>query len=123
MALFDRLFSAPQAIDKTIDALVSTGDALFFTDEERSKANLQLLDAKIEFYRATQGSRLARRVIAFILVGTWIAMIVFGLLMRTLGNIEISDHAYNVASDVLSTPVSLVISFYFATSMIGAVRK
>lgn len=123
MALFDRLFSAPQAIDKTIDALVSTGDALFFTDEERSKANLQLLDAKIEFYRATQGSRLARRVIAFILVGTWIAMIAFGLLMRTLGNIEISDHAYNVASDVLSTPVSLVISFYFATSMIGAVRK
>ena len=123
MALFDRLFSAPQAIDKTIDALVSTGDALFFTDEERSKANLQLLDAKIEFYRATQGSRLARRVIAFILVGTWIAMIVFGLVMRTLGNIEISDHAYNVASDVLSTPVSLVISFYFATSMIGAVRK
>lgn len=122
MSLFDRIFGSPGTVEKAVDGVIKGVDAMFFTEEEKSRANLALLDAKIEFYRATQGSRLARRVIAFMVVGTWLAMILFGLLMHAIGNTSIADHAYNVATETLGTPVAIVIGFYFATSMISANR-
>ena len=123
MGIFDRIFGTSGTVEKAVDGVISGVDAMFFTDEEKSTANLKLLEAKIEFYRATQGSRLARRVIAFMLVGVFLGMIIFGLAMQAIGNAALAQHAYNVANDTLGTPVAVVIGFYFATQMIGAARK
>lgn len=122
MGVFARIFGTPATVEKAVDGVVNGVDAMFFTDEEKSRANLQLLEAKIEFYRATQGSRLARRVLAFMVVGTWLSMILFGLTMNAIGFTELSDHAYNVATETLGTPVAIIIGFYFATSMISTAK-
>ena len=123
MGLLAKLFGNANVVEKAVDGVIRGTDALFFTEEEESKANLMMLEAKIDFYKASQGSRLARRVIAFMICGAWLALIFGGVIAETLGASDLSDHIYNVSSDTLQTPVSLVLSFYFATSLLGAVKK
>lgn len=123
MSLLARLFGSASVVEKAVDGVIAGTDALFFTDEEKSKAHLAMLEAKIDFYKATQGSRLARRVIAFMVCGSWLALIFGGVIAETFGASELSQHIYTVSSETLQTPVSLVLSFYFATSLLGAVKK
>ena len=72
MSFFKRLFSAPDAVSKGMDAVISTGDALFFTDEEKSQANLKVLELRLKAAEATHGSRLARRILAIMFVGVYL---------------------------------------------------
>ncbi len=37
MTLFGRIFGSQSSISKGLDALTNTGDAMFFTDEEKAK--------------------------------------------------------------------------------------
>jgi hypothetical protein len=42
MTLFGRIFGSQSSINKGVDALTNTGDAMFFTDEEKAKHKLAL---------------------------------------------------------------------------------
>jgi hypothetical protein len=55
-----------------MDAVINTGDALFFTDEEKSQANFKLMELRIKAAEATHGSRLARRLLALMIVGAFL---------------------------------------------------
>lgn len=123
MGILGKLFGNSSVVEKAVDGVIRGADALFFTEEEESKANLMMLEAKIDFYKASQGSRLARRVIAFMICGAWLALIFGGVIAETLGKSDLSAHIYTVSTETLQTPVSLVVSFYFATSLLGAARK
>ena len=122
MGFLGRIFGNPETVDRAVDGLIKGVDSMFYTKQEKAQANQQLLEAKIEFVRATQGSRLARRVLAFMVVGTWLLMMIFGLVMNAFGNVELSRHAYEVATESLGTPVAIIIGFYFATSMISTAK-
>ncbi|MEH0742542.1 hypothetical protein H4F05_13595 [Vibrio cholerae] len=45
MSLWSRIFGSPSFIDKSLEALTDTGDAMFFTNEEKAKHKLALLKA------------------------------------------------------------------------------
>ncbi|PJC86291.1 hypothetical protein CSW98_08720 [Vibrio sp. HA2012] len=45
MGLFGRIFGSPTLLEKGLNTLTKTGDAMFFTDEEKSQYKLNLLKA------------------------------------------------------------------------------
>lgn len=69
------LFGRSETTDSLINAAISTGDKMVFTEEERSDVNLLLVKSKIEFAKASSGSRLARRVLAIAV--TFVYLFVF----------------------------------------------
>ena len=49
MTLFGRIFGSQSSINKGLDVLTNTGDAMFFTDQEKAKHTLALLKAYAPF--------------------------------------------------------------------------
>jgi len=45
MSLFGRMFGSQNIMEKSLDTLTKTGDAMFFTDEEKSQYKINLLKA------------------------------------------------------------------------------
>ena len=49
MSLFGRMFGSQNIMEKSLDTLTKTGDAMFFTDEEKSQYKINLLKAYESF--------------------------------------------------------------------------
>ena len=62
--MFSWLFGNAKSVDKAVDAVINTGDALFFTDEVKSVASQKILDWKIRYAEATQNQSISRRIIS-----------------------------------------------------------
>ncbi len=112
MGIFSKLFSSSETVQKTVDAVINTGDALWFTDEEKSVASQKKLDWLLKYHEASKGSNIARRVISMMMIGTFITLVL------ACGLMTIFDH--NQAGDLLkllektmSVPVGLIIIFYY----------
>ncbi|HHC7360591.1 hypothetical protein [Vibrio parahaemolyticus] len=45
MSLWSRIFGSTSFLDKSLDTLTRTGDAMFFTDQEKAEYKLDLLKA------------------------------------------------------------------------------
>ena len=60
MNIFKAIFSAPKALD----AIINTGDALVFTDEERKEAVFKMTEL-------LGPQNIARRVVAMMVTGVW----------------------------------------------------
>lgn len=82
---FQRLFSAPDAVSKGMDAVINTGDALVFTEEEKSNASMQIMALRIKAAEATHGSRLARRLLAMMIVGVFLFWFSVSAVLVVLG--------------------------------------
>lgn len=109
---FGALFSAPGAISKVTDAVIKSGDALVFTEEERSRASQKQLEWILKYHQATSGSNLARRVIAIMVMGVFLTLILVtaGLIVF---DVETYKALIDLVSDTLAIPVSLVVGFYY----------
>jgi hypothetical protein len=99
-------FSMP----KVIDAAISAGDALVFTDQERK-------DWIVESAKVLGPQTVARRVIAFVVSGVW--------LMATViqGALILADYQVEDWSDLYTSICFLfggVMAFYFGTSVLRA---
>lgn len=62
---FWNLFSAGDTVEKTTDALISTGDKLFYTDEEKADMKLQTTKLHIELLQAYHPFKVTQRILAF----------------------------------------------------------
>ena len=71
MSFFSFLTGGSKTAEKVVDGVSSGIDAMFFTDEEKSRASQQILDWKLEYAKSTAGQSIARRVIAFAVTGMW----------------------------------------------------
>lgn len=122
MNIFSKLFGS----NKVIDAAIKTGDALFYTDEEKSEWKLKMLKAYEPF-------KIAQRYLAVILsipfVGlhalAGVQILVAGWFTGALGkNIHESSLALmEINNATLGMPVSIVLGFYFAGGLAeGALR-
>ena len=119
---------ADKAMDmanKATTGLIAGVDALFFTDEEKSRANFQITEAAIKMIAVTQGEAtvrsITRRVLAWLIMGTFLFLLLFGTMVYKI------DHewsAYCLASakalTFLATPVGI---FYFGYYGVKALKK
>ena len=66
MGILSRIFAKPEDASKVIDGAVKGLDAIFFTKEEKSRANQKLSDWYLKYLTATESQNLARRFIAMV---------------------------------------------------------
>ena len=125
MSFWKNLFSSSETVNKTVDAVINTGDALFFTDEEKSQASQKKLDWVLKYHEASKGSNLARRLLAVMIVGTFLALVVICALLILVKSPDRFEQMFNLVKDTLMQPVSIIIAFYFLSGMVTthAARK
>ncbi len=99
----------------TTKAIISGIDKAWFTDQEKS-------DYLLKYLAATQPQNLARRLIAVIVVALWSLMIIVGVAAHPWMPAW-SDKVFFVLEDVVNTPFSIIIGFYFAAHLARAWKK
>lgn len=114
MGILSRIFAKPEDASKVIDGAVKGLDKMFFTKEEKAEANQKLSEWYLKYLAATDGQNIARRLIAMIVVGLWAFLVIFGVVIRWF-NEKMSDFVFEVLTEVVMTPFSIVIGFYFLT--------
>jgi cation transport ATPase len=114
MGILSRIFAKPEDASKVIDGAVAGFDKMFFTKEEKAEANQKLSEWYLKYLAATESQNIARRFIAMVVVLLWALMTVFGVAVRWFNN-EMSDFVFKILTEVVMTPFSIVVGFYFLT--------
>jgi hypothetical protein len=100
---------------KNTETVLSGIDKVFFTNEEKS-------DFFLKYLEATQPQNMARRLIAILVVGLWVLMILIAVLAQPWMP-EWSGRVFIVLEDVVNTPFSIIIGFYFAAHLARSWQK
>jgi hypothetical protein len=124
MSLFGWITGSSKSAEKAVDGVVNGLDAMFFTDEEKSQANMKALELKIEFARATAGMSISRRIIVVMVSTAWLLLV---MLAAGLGLWLGKDAAQvtwliELLTDVVMQPFSIIVGFYFLAQVAGAAR-
>lgn len=114
MGILSRIFAKPEDASKVIDGAVKGLDKIFFTKEEKAEANQKLSEWYLKYLAATESQNIARRFIAMVVVLLWALLTVFGVVVRWF-NDAMSDFVFKVLTEVVMTPFSIVVGFYFLT--------
>jgi len=120
MSLFGWLFGAPKAAEKVLDGVMNAADKLVFTDEERAEMAAKTREWFLKYLEASKPQNVARRLIAIVVSGAWVACIAIALVAKALGSDAYAAYALKVLSDVVLTPFSIIIGFYFAAHVVRA---
>jgi hypothetical protein len=123
MSIFSSLFSAPEAISKTVDAVIRSGDALVFTEEEKSISNQKKLDWLLKFHQASSGSNIARRLLAVMFSAVFLYHVMLVSTLYLLGKKTVAADILTLITDTLVQPIGIMIAFYFCVAAIGAYKK
>lgn len=142
MSLWGKLTGSDEAITAGVNGLVNGLDALVYTDEEkavaagteRAQARMMLID----WVKTTSGQNLARRLLAFMIAGTWLFMYLLSCVLDVLvvvteactGAVGSVCKAtlYSQAGAVIGTradnmtgAMMLILGFYFAAPYLGQI--
>lgn len=64
MGIWGSLFSTGEIVGKGVDAVISAGDKLMFTEEERADMNLKMREHHLKLLEASQPFKVAQRLLA-----------------------------------------------------------
>ncbi|MEW8027836.1 MAG: hypothetical protein AB2806_08865 [Candidatus Thiodiazotropha sp.] len=118
MSLWSSLFAAPEVLSKGTDAVIKAGDAIVFTEEEKSRANLMTLEWVLKYHEASKGSNLARRLLAIMVVGVFLFLILVVAALYMIGADLMAAKLFGLVSNTLDWPVTTIIAFYFTSGMV-----
>jgi hypothetical protein len=116
------IFGSSKNTETVVDGAVKGLDKMFFTQEERSEANQKLSEWYLRYLEATAPQGLARRFIAVVVVLLWCALIIAGVTIRWW-SYEASDFIFKVLEEIIMTPFSIILGFYFLTHAVRAYKK
>lgn len=114
--LLARIFTTPKAVDKTLDAVVAAGDKIWFTEEEKSEHQIIMSEWYLKYLEATQPQALSRRLLAFFIGFMWVVLVLLGTALGVLGdggNDAKAEYVFNILNDVVNSPFTAVVIFYF----------
>lgn len=121
--MFGWLFGESSSAKKTVDAVINTGDALFYTDEEKAQDSKLYRDWYLKYLEATQPQNVARRLIAIVITGLWALLVFVGAFAQALGQLETAEYIFKTLNDNVNMPFMIVISFYFAKNIMANYKK
>tara|TARA_R100001530_G_C4313059_1_gene153594 strand:- start:1125 stop:1550 length:426 start_codon:yes stop_codon:yes gene_type:complete len=132
---WSKIFPSTKSAEQLVDAAVKTGDAIWYTDEEKAQAQAQMRDWYIKLLGAMQPFNVAMRALAFIVGGIWVIHLIASTAMYMLAvficapDAEVCRAAMAAASidkqlsSHINDPFYLVMAFYFgAAGVNGAIR-
>lgn len=123
MGIMSWITGGSKASEKAVEAVINTGDALFFTDEEKSVAAQKKLDWMLEYYKATAAQNVARRVIAVMVTGMFILLILSGITAYAFDRMDLADYIFKTMNENLKEPFMIIIGFYFLKHVLGNIKK
>lgn len=137
MSFLGKLLGTDKATETIIDQSFSLLDKSFYTKQEQGEAALKAeAEARglvVKWLEATTGSRLARRLLAIMITGTWLSMFVIGTLASITGiwmadpedvrRLNESATLLDARIEHMTGAVMLILSFYFAAPYMGDVVK
>ena len=107
-----------EAAAKTVDAVISTGDKLFYTDEEKADFSERQRQWYLDYLKATQPAAVARRLIALVVCGVWALMLIAAMIAGAFDNQAYAEYLLNLLDETVSTPFSAILGFYFLNQII-----
>ena len=129
MSFMGRLFGSQKAIEGAVDSVSKGLDALVYTDEEKSIDNAKsITEARqmlIEWIKASQGSNLARRIIALSVTFSWLLMYFTSMCLNVASvfvNPADTQKAATIIGDYadgMNGAVMMVLLYYFAAPHMG----
>ena len=129
MSFMGRLFGSQKAIEGAVDSVSKGLDALVYTDEEKAIDNAKsITEARqmlIEWIKASQGSNLARRIIALSVTFSWLLMYFTSMCLNVasifVNPVETQKAATIIGdyADGMNGAVMMVLLYYFAAPHMG----
>lgn len=122
MGFFSSIFSSDDAISKTTDAVISAGDKLFYTDEEKADMKQKLMSYHLESLKFYEPFKLAQRYLAIGLLFLFGSAFLMGLgyIYNDLDTKPILDLVEAFSIHYL---VGIVFTFYFMGGTIESFKK
>lgn len=129
-----KLFGTDKATDKIIDTVSSGIDKIWYTSEEKAE---DAADARregqaflIEWLKSTSGSRLARRLIALIIVSIWAIQFLSVQILMIIAVWSENAQPFKDSAQVISDNIDqstgatmLILAFYFAAPHMEPIVK
>lgn len=128
MNFFKWITGGANSADKVIDGIVKTGDALFFTSEEKSDFDLKRQDLWLELQKTLANEStprsINRRIVAWSVIFMSIILTVTCIVFKFFGMDELARYTQETAIGFKwDWAFCGVIVFYFGTHMMSALRK
>jgi len=122
MSFWTKIFSTPDTVSKSVDAVIKGADALVFTEEEKAGHNAKMLEFYLEWLRTSTPQTLARRLIALMVVGLWTLLLVLTAVVWTF-DAEYSAFLFGLVTDPsVAGPTGLIMAFYFGAHLARAMK-
>jgi len=102
--------------NKLTDAIINTGDALVFTDEEQAKMKLNML-------KAFQPFKLAQRLLAFMFAANFIVAFWVGAVLLLTKSKSFDGYIDLVAAFNFGWIMMAIVSFYYGGGFLNSLKK
>lgn len=123
MSFWKRLFDTPDTISEGVRAVINTGDALVYTDEEKAEFGQKVRDWMLAWQQATSGQNVARRLIALSVTAVWLleAVVTAVLSVWAAINPEVAPAAAAIESQFarLTMIEGMILTYYYVPNKIG----
>ncbi len=122
MGIFSNIFSGDTA-NNAVDAVINTGDALFYTDEEKAKAAQLAVDTKLKMLPLFEPFKITQRYLAIVfslnfLLAFWVGILVYLYLPKLLDGYLDIVVAFQIGWIMLA-----IVSFYFGGGFIESIKR
>jgi hypothetical protein len=126
MGLFSWFQKGGEQVDKITDAVVKSGDALFYTAEEKEENAAKRRDLYFKFLELSRDENsiksVTRRVLAFTVIGLWALMLLMTLGLAIGNQMEKAEFVLGLMSDNFWFTFA-VGSFYFGADIVRSIKK
>jgi len=114
-----------ETAEKVVGGAIDGIDAMFYTEEEKARANFQILEWKLDYAKATQGMSISRRVITFAVTAAWLALVLLMIALGLMfgGDTPAVDWLFKVLDEVVNPPFMIIVGFYFLAHVVGNARS
>ena len=114
---------SPETLNKTVDAIIETGDALVYTAEEKAKAVQLGIETKIKILPLFEPFKVTQRLISLAFTYNFIFAFWVGVLIYFFGDKEQLEGFINLVSVFqLGWIMLAIVSFYFGGGFINSVK-
>lgn len=126
MGIFSFL-KAPETMGKMLDAVISSGDALVYTAEEKAEMQKKMAEIHLDHIKATAGENnqtsIARRWLATIITLPFVFLTIGSAIFEACGMGEVAEHWQELAMDDYSMLVMMTAAFYFGNHALKSLKK
>ena len=129
-----KIFASDKSLERGLGILERTGDALFYTDEEKAIDRDNMARHKdtmiMAWIESSKGANMSRRFLAFLVGGLWAFLLIFSWVSQQMAvwSTQVNSEKLALMKEIndpfleqATGGMLLVLGFYFAAPYMGAI--